>query len=298
MSLKTILAAALAFASFCAAPAFAQTDSDAAPALYVVRDEDSTLYLFGTIHLRRTGASWGGPHVEVALAEAEEIWTEVDLSATSEAQLQALVMQHGFAPADQPLSSWLEPDDAERLSALSARLGLPMEALDRMQPWMASMTLVVMPMVQAGFDPMAGVDRGVAAWGEANGRTMRAFETAEQQIGFFVGLDAETQREMLLSSIEDAERGVAIVNALSDAWDRGDESLIEMYTLETARDYPEIYDALFVRRNNAWMITLNEELDGAGVDFVAVGAGHLAGADGLVAQLRARGLSVERVQAP
>jgi uncharacterized protein YbaP (TraB family) len=61
-------------------------------------------------------------------------------------------------------------------------------------------------------------------------------------------------------------------------------------------EYPELYDGLFARRNAAWIEMLLNELDGAGVDFVAVGAGHLLGEDGLVAQLRARGVRVERVE--
>ncbi len=82
-----------------------------------------------------------------------------------------------------------------------------MEGLERMRPWMAGMVLVVMPMMQAGFDPNAAVDRSVSNWGVANGRNMRAFETATEQMGFFAALDEETRRQMLMSAVDGARSG-------------------------------------------------------------------------------------------
>jgi uncharacterized protein YbaP (TraB family) len=101
---------------------------------------------------------------------------------------------------------------------------------------------------------------------------------------------------MLVETIAEAEEGAAQLDTLSDAWRRGDLEALEHYVIDdTRREYPEMYETLFVQRNAAWMDTLMAELEGSGVDFVAVGAGHLLGEHGLVAQLRARGVRVERV---
>nr|MBP6688803.1 TraB/GumN family protein [Hyphomonadaceae bacterium] len=81
------------------------------------------------------------------------------------------------------------------------------------------------------------------------------------------------------------------------AWEHGDERALEHAVVEETRtDYPELYQMLFVDRNNAWMAELSREMEGSGVDFIAVGAGHIIGRDGLVAQFRARGYRVERVR--
>jgi uncharacterized protein YbaP (TraB family) len=125
---------------------------------------------------------------------------------------------------------------------------------------------------------------------------MRSFETIEQQLGFFSGLDEETQRAFLREAIEEAEEGPAMIREMTTAWERGDLDTLERSVVDDTREeYPDVYEALFVRRNNAWMEVLVRELNGSGVDFVAVGAGHLLGPDGLVAQLRRRGYTVERV---
>ena len=288
---------ALALLSSCAA----QTADLAAgnePALFVVRDADSTMYLFGTVHIRREGSVWGGPSSEAALNEAEEVWTEIEMTDASQAQAQALMLQRGMAPADRPLSSWLSEEENTRLNAALGRLNLPAGSLEGMQPWLAALTLAVLPMIQAGYDPNQGVDRSVDAIADAAGKNRRALETIEQQIGFLSGFSADVQRQMLLDAIDGDGEAPGQMDAMSAAWERGDLRTLEAFVIDDMRaHYPELYQVMFPQRNNAWMETLTQEMNGVGVDFVAVGAGHLLGRDGLVAQFRARGFTVERVRA-
>ncbi len=291
--LRSLLIAVAASAAFATAACAQEFD----PALYVVRDADSTMYLYGTVHVRPLGADWGDQDVRDALAESEEIWTEMEISPEADARAGALAQQLGAAPPGQPLSSWLTEEENERLNALTQRLGIPRGSLENMQPWVAGLTLSLVPIMQAGYNPMSGVDRAVDAYGDANGKTMRWFETAEQQMGFFANLDAEVQRQMLREAIAEAEQGPAMIRDMSTAWETGDFETLERVVIDDTReDYPAVYQSLFVERNNAWMDVLVRELEGAGVDFVAVGAGHLLGEHGLVEQLRARGYTVERVE--
>jgi uncharacterized protein YbaP (TraB family) len=286
-----MLAAALAAL---ATTACAQERFD--PALYVVRDQDSTMYLYGTVHVRPRGTDWGDADVRSALASADEIWTEIEISPEGDARAQTLAAQLGRAPADRPLSSWLTTDENARLDALAQRLGLQRAYLEPMQPWMAGLTLSLVPIMQAGYDPESGIDRAIDAYGDANGKTMRSFETIDQQLGLFAGMSDETQRAFLREAIDEAEAGPAMIRDMTTAWEHGDLAALERDVVDDTRnEYPDVYEALFVRRNNAWMDVLVRELQGSGVDFVAVGAGHLLGPDGLVQQLRARGYRVERV---
>jgi uncharacterized protein YbaP (TraB family) len=266
------------------------------PALFVARDADSTLYLYGTIHLRRTGAPWGSPAVEAALRESDEIWTEMEISPQSDALTQQLALQLGIAPAGRGLSTWLTPEETQRFSETALRLGLQAQMLEPMQPWLASLTLTIFPMMRAGYDPQAGVDRAIDAFGDANGKRMRAFETPRQQIGFFADFPPEIQRQMLIEAINEAGQGAEVLDQMSATWERGDlDALERLLSEDMRRAYPEMYAALISNRNAAWIVVLMGELEGEGVDFVAVGAAHLVGEEGLIAQLRARGVSVERV---
>jgi len=287
---KLMLAAAVAFA-----PSVAFADG-IDPALYVVRDADSTMYLYGTIHVRPAGADWGSDEVRAAINASSEVWTEMDISPETEARTQQLAIQLGLAPAGRPLSSWLTAEQNARLQARAQQLGLPAQNLEPLKPWLAGLTLSVLPIIQAGFDPNSGVDRQLDAFAEQQGKTMRSFETVEQQLGFFANLSDEAQVQMLLDAIDGESASMEVFNQMSAGWEQGDTSVLERLIVTDMRSaYPELYAAIFTQRNNAWMTVIERELAGSGTDFIAVGAGHLVGEEGLVHQLRARGFTVERV---
>lgn len=296
-SLVRTIAALLALSAAACAQAPAQPEGGITPLLYAVRDRDSTMYLYGTVHVRPRGADWGNARVRAALDESQEIWTELLMNPETDRQTQMLAMQLGAAEPGRPLSSWLTAEENASLNAVTTRLGLPQGALEGYRPWMAGLTLTLLPLIQAGYDPASGVDRSIDAYGDAAGKNMRALETAEQQLNFFANLSPEVQREMVLEAIDESENVAPMIGEMSAAWERGDDRALARAVIEETRtEYPELYQMLFVDRNNAWMTELTREMEGSGVDFIAVGAGHIIGRDGLVAQFRARGYRVERVR--
>ncbi|MCX7359680.1 MAG: TraB/GumN family protein [Alphaproteobacteria bacterium] len=296
-SVASMFAGLLALCVASCAQAPAQEAGAITPLLYVVRDRDSTMYLYGTVHVRPRGADWGNARVRAAIDESTEIWTELLMNPQADQQIQVMAQQLGTAESGRPLSSWLTPEENASLNAVTTRLGFPQGALEGYKPWLAALTLTVAPLIRAGYDPNSGVDRSIDSYADAAGKTMRALETAEQQLTFFANLSPEIQREMLQEAIAESEDLPAMIAEMSTAWEQGDEAALSRTVVEETRtDYPELYQMLFLDRNNAWMTTLTHEMEGSGVDFVAVGAGHIIGRDGLVAQFRARGYRVERVR--
>jgi uncharacterized protein YbaP (TraB family) len=265
------------------------------PALFAVRDADSTIYLFGTIHLRKAGAAWDGPASQKALAEADEVWTEIEMDDAKESQLQPSIVKLGLDPST-PLSSRLNSARAAQLEKAATDLGVPLPALNAMRPWLASITLTVLPLVKAGYDPKSGVDRSVVSAARAAGKPLRWFETAEQQLGFLAGLSEPVQLQMLNETLDDYAQGASVLAAMEAAWETGDvDGLMREMNTDMAAKYPELYDVILTRRNAAWVETISKEMDGAGVDFIAVGSGHLAGDNSVIAMLQKRGLRVERL---
>ncbi|MDZ4778005.1 MAG: TraB/GumN family protein, partial [Alphaproteobacteria bacterium] len=235
---------------------------------------------------------------ERALGEAQEVWTEIDMDPAKEAAMQGLVMRYGI-DTTRPLSSKVTPARWTQIQAAAASYGMAAANLEPMKPWLASLTFSIMPMMKAGYDPNAGVDRAIDRIARAGGKTMRAFETSEQQLQFFSTFSEEMQVQMLYESLDEMEKGVEALTAMETAWEKGDDrALATEMVAEMARDYPQLYDVLLKRRNSAWVETLSNELKGSGVDFVAVGAAHLAGPDSVQALLGARnipGVTVTRV---
>src|SRR5512138_1635495 len=100
----------------------------AAPALWVIRDADSTIYLFGSVHYLRPGLNWRSPAIDKALADSRDLTLEVpDLD--NPALMAPLVQTYGLDPA-HPLSSKIHPKDGPRLTAAAQAMGLPRPALE------------------------------------------------------------------------------------------------------------------------------------------------------------------------
>jgi hypothetical protein len=270
----------------------------AAPALWAVKDADSTIYLFGTIHLLPGGQSWRTPKFDDAYARSATVWFEIDAAqAFDRAAAVTLMTRYGVDP-DHPLSGRLDARRRRLLAARAGSLGMPPARLDRLRPWSAAMMLSMAPAMKAGFRPEAGADLLLTAQVAADHKTPRYFETAEQQIRFLAELPEAAQMQMLTDTLDTrpsaATRSVA---GLESAWRKGDLPRLGPLVLKGMKQrYPALYAAMIRRRNEAWAEALTHEMSGSGVELVAVGALHMVGDDGLPALLRARGFTVERIQ--
>lgn len=263
------------------------------PPRWVVRDADSELVLFPTVHALPADLEWLSDSMLEQFGGAEEVWFEIDPAALQGPEMQQIVMQRGMDPA-RPLSEILEPEVHARFVAATESIGLPAVQLDPMRPWLASLTLSSMALMQSGFDSSAGVESQLQQ--RLGEQKVRSLESVEQQIGFLADLDEATQIELLVSTLDEVDGFAEELRAIAEDWAQGDVSGMEdMLVQEMKVQYPAIYDVLFTRRNANWVETIEQELAGSGTDFVAVGAGHLVGEDSVVAMLEQRGWTVERI---
>ncbi|HMR29578.1 MAG TPA: TraB/GumN family protein [Geminicoccaceae bacterium] len=265
------------------------------PAVWAVRDHDSTLYLFGTIHLRRPGAPWGGPTARRALDEAGTVWLEVSPDDLSPEKAGRLLQAIGFDPA-RPLRQRLDPERLRQVRETARSLGVPWPAIETMKPWLLSSVLALGPMNRAGYTPESGVDRMVAEAATGAGKAIRALETGEQQLRYLDGLPESEQLAMLYEALDLQADSVGMLQTAEAAWETGDEAGLRALLIEPmAQNYPDLHEAIIDRRNHRWAETLAEVMAGSGVDFVAIGAGHLGGERSVDALLAARGYRVERL---
>lgn len=264
------------------------------PALWVIRDADSTIYLFGTVHLMRPGLDWMSPEVEAAFNASEELWLELE-NPTDTAAAQPLIMQYGVSP-QTPLSSLLTPDEFAQLDRAARSFGGTAEALDPLRPWLAALTLTVAPLQAAGYDPNAGIDMMLRARALETGHTIRGLETMEQQMRFFADMREADQVDFLRETLSGFDEAVTMIDQMAALWLAGDpDGLYALGGAEMKADYPELNDLLLTTRNADWVRQIQEELAGSGTVFIAVGALHLAGPDSVQALLAAQGVTAERV---
>lgn len=272
----------------CALPAWSK------PALWVARDADTTVYLFGTVHLLPHAADWRDPQLARALDDSGTLYLEI--ADDDPVRMQGLILKYGLS-LGHPLSQRLDAAERTRLAQAAAAAGLPgTAALEAMQPWLAGLTLAVAPLLKAGMDPADGVDKQIRRQFEAAGKPVEGLETSEQQIRFFADMPDALQMAFLRSVLEDFGQGKARLDALVEAWKDGDVAAIARTEDRDLRQQdPRLYRRLLVDRNRNWAGQLAALMkQRAGTFFVAVGAAHLAGPDSVQTQLRKLGIRSER----
>jgi hypothetical protein len=282
------ICALLALSLLLAAPAVAR------PALWVIKKEQATVYLFGTVHLLPSDANWSSPELDHALDASDRL--VIELTDDTPSNMQAQVLKYGLDMA-HPLSDKLSPRDRNRLERAADDAQLPggIATLQPMRPWLAAVTLAMAPLVKAGLDPEAGVDKRLRARMEKAGKPVEGLETAEQQLRMLADMPEAMQIDFLRQSLDQVAEGPARLRELIDAWRRGDTDTIARIEDEDLRkDSPELYERMLVRRNQAWAKSIAERMRAPGITFVAVGAGHLAGPDSLQKQLEKLGIDVRR----
>ncbi len=274
------------------------TPAAAEPALWMIRDADSTLYLFGTMHVARTDVVTGSKAISDALAASQELWVEIDLPddpAAVQAQIAPLVLQLGLDPA-RPLSSKLSAEDNRRLKAAMTKLGQDPAMLEPMRPWLAGLTLSGLQYAAAGYDPNKGADTLLSKAARQRKKPITALETVEQQMRFLAGMKPEEELQSFRETLDNLEEGPKLIQGMEAEWSSGDaEGLWELAGADFKREQPAAYDALVLGRNRAWAERIEAELKKSGTDFVAVGALHLVGPDSVQALLAKKGILAVRV---
>ena len=271
----------------------AVASAKAEPAMWVIRDADSTIYLIGTMHLLKHGTEWNTEKVKKTVHESTELWLEV-ADFDNQSALAPLMAKFGVDP-QHPLSTRLNEEQRKRIEKVATRYNIPAASLEPMRPWLAALVLAVGPIMKAGYDPKAGVERILNAQAVAEGDKIRGFETAEEQIRLLADLSDAEQVAFLMSMLDDLEKGLDLLDQLAKAWIDGDTDTITRLSVdEMKREAPTVYKKLIVQRNIAWSEKIVEMLKGSGVQQIAVGAAHLAGPESVQAQLGKRGIKVER----
>lgn len=277
-----------------AEPAPAAATVDANPALWVVKDEDTTIYLFGTVHVLKPGLSWFDEAVKDAFDASDELMLEMVMPEDQAAVAQVMI------PLAKDMTGTSIPQrlTGEQLAAYQAAMigvGLPANAFDSFEPWFPAITLSVMPLTKLGFDPEQGAEKLLTRYAKDARKPVVGLETLAQQLGYFDALPDEAQVAFLNSVVRDIDKLGPTLDALVAQWANGDPVALADIMNENMADTPELEKMLLWDRNARWADQIKTRMDRPGTVFVAVGAGHLAGEKSVQDYLAKRGLSVARI---
>jgi len=253
-----------------------------------------TMYLVGSVHLLPKDSYPLNPALEAAFKESDLLVEEADLGEMG-VGAQMTFLSRGMLPSSTPLDKVLSPATYTLLTKRVADIGVPLEPLKLLKPWMVAQMLEVMQWQKAGFDPELGLDKHFYDLAQGTGKSVQGLETLDFQMSLFDGMTLAEQDHLLAETLKEIDTEQANMAKLMDAWKAGDAPTVERIVLSALRQEPQLYQRLLVDRNKAWIPKLEALFARTGRTFVVVGAAHLVGPDGLISLLRAKGYSVEQM---
>jgi uncharacterized protein YbaP (TraB family) len=278
------------------APAQARTANAARPALWEVSDADTTIYLFGTIHLLPENYAWRTATFDKAIAGSQQLVVETIVDEKNPQEMLGALAGLAFSPNLPPLADRVPPDKRSALAAAVQKAGMPPGSLDKMETWAAAFMLLGNQFRDMGLKSGEGVEQVLRSAFASQGKTVAQLETNREQLSFFDALPEAAQRALLEGAIEQPDSMSKDFGRMLAAWARGDVHAIARTFNHDLSTSPELRDALLRRRNLNWSQWVGKRMAAPGSLMIAVGAGHLAGHDSLVELLEREGYKVRRLQ--
>jgi uncharacterized protein YbaP (TraB family) len=274
------------------APAHAQQAVEAGgPALWMVADEDTTIYLFGTVHALPGDVEWLDERIVTAFDASDELVTEVDLGEP-EGMAQELITT-AMLPEGQTLRSLLTPEQTEIYEAALQQINVPAAMFDPFEPWYAGLIISTAPLFQQGYSQDSGVEF-VLNRRAGTAKTKDELESTAYQLSLFDSLPMESQIKFMMDAAEDVDRIKPMLDAMVAEWLEGDADGLAALMNEGLTD-PLMADQLLYERNRNWAKWIGNRMKAPGTVFVAVGAGHLAGEGCVQEELARIGIEATRI---
>ena len=274
-------------------PESAQKVNDVDPALWVLRDDDTTIYLFGTVHVLRPSLGWFDDGVKTAFDASDTLVLEmVDPGAAESA---AVMADLSIDKSGRTIRQKLGADDLAAYEAAVTKLGLAHTDLDPLDGWAVAINLYYAGLLQKGYDLTSGVEVQLKAAAAASKKPVFGLETMRFQLSIFDSLPENVQVDYAASTAKSIDEIAPQTDLLVDLWAAADTDGVGK-VMNEGFETLKLTDVLLTRRNANWAAWINQRMAKPGTVFMAVGAGHLAGPTSVQHLLTAYGLNAERLR--
>ena len=272
----------------------AKAPQAASPALWAVSDPDTTVYLFGTIHLLPNDMKWRTAKIDQAMANSQQLVVETIIDEKNPTKLMSALASLGLAKGLPPLLERVPPAQRPALAAAIKKSGVPEQAYNSMKTWMAAFLLLSNQFKELGLS--GGVEGVLRTDFLAHNKPIGELETNLEQLSFFDKLPESAQLNLLEGATEGSASMKREFGGMLDSWARGDVTGIARTFDKDLSASPELRDSLIRERNANWSRWIEKRMTQPGAVMVAVGAGHLAGPYSVIETLKKGGYTVRRIE--
>ncbi len=266
-----------------------------APVWKVSKDGD-TVYVGGTIHIL-TATDYPLPAgFEQAYAASESLVFETNMDALTSPAFQQELMQSVIYTDGRTLRDDISEETFAALEAYGQSVGVPAAGLLNFKAGMVSMTLTMLELQRLGLMG-TGVDEFYTNKAKGDKKSVAELETVAQQISFIANMGAGEEDQLIAYTLRDIKTLKSMFADMKTAWRIGDNAALrEIGLLPMKSEFPALYKLILKDRNDAWLPKIVSMFESPEIEFVLVGALHLVGEDGLLAQLKRDGYAIEQLK--
>jgi uncharacterized protein YbaP (TraB family) len=280
-----------------ACPAFA-ADNGHPLSMWQIDGARNSIYLLGSIHMLREQDYPIPSAIYAAYAEAEALIMEIDMDDIDPVEDQALATELGLIQDGRTLPDLMGPELYAEAESMAETLQIPLQLLEKSEPWYAAINVEIMLLMRIGFNPMHGIEFHLSEFAKRDNKEIFGLETTRQQLEFLDGLSSESQRDLLMQTLEDSMKLTEDMDEMVDAWRYGDIEFLEKSLLVDMQSIKELHEAIVVKRNRNWAEKIQELLREQDDYLIVVGALHLVGKEGVPYLLSQRGFEVIQLHQP
>ena len=277
-------------------PALAPADNATHPVtLWMAEGAGNRVYLLGSVHLLREQDHPLPRVIDAVYDDAETLYMELDMDDLDPVLMQATINDLGMLDEGTSLRDVMGEDLYAEAIARAAELELPLDMLDRTEPWLAAITVEQLALARIGFNPSYGIEMHLLRRALSDNKEILGFESVEQQLAYLDGLSLDAQRALLMQTLTESAAIREIMDDLILAWRSGDIDYLEQTLLDDVSGYPELYETVVAGRNRLWVDKIEALLQQEEDYLVVVGALHLVGEDGVPQLLEQRGIKITQM---
>jgi uncharacterized protein len=290
-----IALSALVFLLLSAACSTIQQVGDSRVTLWKVRGDHNTLYLLGSVHVLSQKSYPLKPALNRAFDDSRRVVFEIDLNRFTKTSFRHEFRRTALYPPGQSLSKKVSPETVELLKEVLPVYGLTLKRVERLRPWFIAEWLSSRTLEMAGFSESLGIDIYFFRKARATGKPVLGLETLRDQAQIFNHFSDEENERYLVGTLTTLASYPASIGRLVAAWQDGNVALLDAILNQDKHSDPVTHNALFSERNTKWIPEIEALAHKNENYLVIVGAGHLIGDDGVVAQLKRAGYFVEQL---
>lgn len=259
--------------------------------VWALHGAHNTVYLAESVHLLKPGDSALPGAFTRAYADSSQLVMEMDLAKLDTSAVAQWMMEHGRYPEGQSMQQALGPERFARVVAQSNALGLPLEQLSVLRPWVVALTLTDLMYLKLGYDPESGVEEQLVARAHQDGRATAGLETLDEELGQLEHLSPEDQARFLELTLKDLKDTDDETDQMLSAWRSGDTRALAAQLSDAYQEFPQLYRVLVSERNQHWLPEIKNYLAADHNVLIVVGALHVVGKGGLLELLRDAGIT-------